>query len=250
MVDGFDELAARREALRASNGQFGAAPLHPPEMTLHSLAVPKAVEDLLAKADIAREYMSIALLEEIDATMPAEADFVNYEMNEAETHLIISEAIGGYGEELDRAPFAHIESTLVQLGQPYVHFDGDLVISSVDDYGWERDQPYSQARDAHAREAGEAARAQWRQAAILQQRGTIDAIWALVEANVSAIDLAWDEKGQCMRPVAVIHTDGRTDSSGQSWQCVCTLAAYLTEPHLAPMVRNDLSGLYRISRGA
>ena len=250
MVEVFDEAAARRERFRTATGQFGAVPLHPPEMSLHTVPAPPAVTKLYSETDTAREYLAFKLLDEIDAAMPREADFVNYEMNNTGTHLIISEAIGGYGEELDLKPFSHIDEVLVQLGQPYGDFDGDLVINSVDDYGWERSQPYSAERDAEARQVGNDARAQWRKAIIAQQRTAIEAIWPLVDPAVQALDFSWNDEGQCMRLAAVIHPDGRTDVNGENWPRANALAAYVTEPQFTPMLRNDLSGLYRLTRGS
>lgn len=249
MVEVFDEAARRREAFRSANGQFGRAPLTPPELTLPSPSPPAVVESMQQQAEIARESMTLALLDEIDATMPAEADFVNYEMHESGTHLVISEAIGDYGEELEKEPFAHVEEVLAQLGQPYLDFDGELVVSSVDDFGWERAQPYSPARDAQARRTGDVARARWRTAFIAQQRAVITAIWPLVDPAADALDFSWDQEARCMRLAAIIHPDGRTDADSDTWTRVNALSAYLTEPQLAPMLRNELSGLYRLTRG-
>lgn len=249
MVDGFDEAAAQREAFRALNGQFGAVPLHPPEVVLHVNTAPAEVAEQHRMMLATREVMSRALVDEIDAAMPAEADFVNYEMAENGSHLIVREAVGRYGDELDKEPFAHIDEILLQLGQPYADFDDTFVLNSDGEYGWDREQPYSAERDADARQAGELARAQWRQAAIAQQRAAIQAIWPLVAPAVDSLDFSWDTGGQCMRLAAVIHSDGRTEVSGDTWSRVNDLAAYLTEPRFAPLLRNDLSGLYRLSRG-
>lgn len=250
MVEVFDEAAARREAFRTPTGQFGVVPAHPPEMSLTVAEAPSLITELYPKADAARDYMSLTLIDEIDATMPAEADFVNYVMNEDGSHLVIREAIGGFGEELDKAPFAHIDEVLEQLGQPYGDFDGDLVISSADDYGWERNRPYSKERDAESRQAAERARAKWQAAITAQQRAAIDSIWPLVDPAVEALDFSWDSQAHCMQLAAVIHPDGRTDVNGEHWPRANVLAAYLTEPKYTPMLLNDLSGLYRLPRGA
>lgn len=250
MVDGFNEAAARREKFRTATGQFGVVPLHPPELEIAVVPAPEAVASLFPKAVEYRETMASLLITEIDAAMPGVADFVNYEMNEDGTHLTISEALSEWGEELDKEPFAHIEETLVQLGQPYGDFDGDLVINSVDDYGWERTQPYEPERDAAARAAAALAREKWVTAITAQQRAAINAIWPLVDPAVEALDFSWDSVGHCLRLAAVIHPDGRTDVDGENWPRANELAAYLTEPAHTPMLRNDLNGLYRLDRGA
>lgn len=250
MVDVSNEAAARREQFRTATGQFGVVPLHPPEVEIVPLPAPEAVATIHPQTVTYRESLATFLIAEIDAAMPGEADFVNYEMSPEGTHLTISEALGEYGEELDKSPFAHIEATLVELGQPYGDFDGDLVINSLDDYGWERTQPYDPERDALARKAGDAAREKWRTAITAQQRAAIDAIWPLVDPTVDALDFSWDPDGQCLRLAAVIHPDGRTDVNGENWPRANMLAAYLTEPTYTPMLRNELSGLYRLERGA
>jgi len=250
MVEVFDEAAARREEFRTATGQFGAVPLHPPELSLNMEWISPALIEAYPKADAARDYMSLKLIDEIDATMPPEADFVNYVLNADGSHLVVREAVGGYGEELDRGPFAHIDEALEQLGQPYSDFDGDLVVSSVDDYGWERNSAHSDERDALAREAGDAARAQWQNAITAQQRAAIDAIWPLVDPAVQSLDFSWDTEARCMQLAAVIHPDGRTDVNGEHWPRANILAAYLTQPTFTPMLLNELNGLYRLDRGA
>ena len=250
MVDVFDELSTRRESHREPNGQFGAVPLHPPEIELTHRELPREVAFYYQLASDAREKMSSALLDEIDATMPAEADFVTYVVHEEGTHLVVDEAVGDYGIELPRYRFEHIDFKLSYLGMPYLDFDGDLVIDSRDEYGWERQSMWDEHRDTATRAAAESAREQWRAAITSQQRAAVDAIWALMPSSVEALDFMWDAFSRSLRLAAEIHADGRSEANGDKWADCDSLAVYITSPEHSPLLRSELSGLYRLPRGA
>lgn len=223
-------------------------PLHPPESALPAASLPPDLAQLTPQTDAARDLMSEVLVKEIDATMPATAYIVNYEMNDTGTHLVISEAVGEYGEDIDRVELAHIEDTLSELGDPYFDFEGDLLLNDVDDFGWERQEPYDAIRDAAARAEGQSARAAW-QAAITEQQGVaIKAIWAMVDPAAQSLDFSWDTEGRCLRLAAVIHPSGRTEVELGSMPNAYALGAHLTEPQFTPMLRNELSGLWRLER--
>ncbi|WEG08646.1 hypothetical protein PU630_15585 [Microbacterium horticulturae] len=154
-----NDAAARREAGRLRDGRFGRTVHTNPEVRLNIARLEGSLGECRRRTTLAEQRVKSALVELIDASMPADADIVNYELSPMRDHLVIREACGFYGAELDLRGFEHIDNALALLGSPYVDFDGDLVLNSLDEYGWERDMQYIQARAARSREDFRAAQA-------------------------------------------------------------------------------------------
>lgn len=251
MVDVTDDAAIRREAHRQASGQFGAIPQRPPEVFIDASQIPQIFAALKKQLDDSRDSMSVALIHKIDATMPAVADLVNYDFAPDGTHLVVSEAIGDLGENLDLKPFAHIDDALRELGHPYADFDGDLLVNSLDEMGWERTQQWSPERDAAAREAAEVALRRWNEQLSQQQTAALNAMWQFVDEDVEALDFGWDNYTKALTLEAVIHSGGRTNIRGRTspaWVNCNLLADYILVPDRTALQLNELTGNYRLTR--
>ena len=250
MVDVTDDAASQREAHRQPTGQFGAIPHQRPEFEL-TVYDPEILAGLQKLVEDAREWMSTALIHKIDATMPAVADLVNYEFAPDGTHLVVKDAMGEMGEDLDTKEFAHIDDALRELGQPYADFDGDLLVNSIDEMGWERTELWSQERDEAAREAADVALAHWNEQLSKQQTAALNAMWQFVGEDVEALDFSWDNFAKSLKLEAVIHSGGRTNLRGRTspaWSNCNSLAEYILAPERTHLQRNDLTGNYRLTR--
>ena len=251
MVTVPDEAAARREALRRRNGQFGESSHTPPDTQLQPWASLDDLHDLAADAKELHTAMSEALVGYIDAAMPADADFVNYAEHPTLNYLTIREACGEWGQELDLAGYAHINESLAALGDPYGDFDGDLVINSDDEYGWERGdgESYTPEREAAALDSYQRASTAWRDALNRQQTTAATTLRRQMGEQIEALEFEWDPVGKQLRVAAAIHHNGRTEAAGSDmgpWGACNEVAAYITHPDLSPLVRSELSGLYRL----
>jgi len=206
------------------------------------------LDSLNDEVERAREMMTTALLDAIDASMPAEADFVNYEVNDSDTGLVIREACGQYGEELDLQQFAPISVMLAQLGVPEFDFDGELVANELDDYGWERTQPFSADRIEGAMAAAARAMNDWTAAVKSLQDHALNEIWKRLPMRFDGLEFEWDADARCLCLVAAIGQEGRVDRTSEDRLPADRPAAYITEPELSGIRRNELSGLYRSQR--
>lgn len=237
MTDGvhFDQLPApiplfgRYDAQDAVNAQDG-------------------LDSLDDEVESARELMTTALLDAIDASMPAEAEFVNYALNDSGTGLVIREACGQYGEELDLQPFAPIGVMLGQLGVPGLDFDGDLVVNDFDEYGWERTQRFSADRVEGALTAAFRAASHWTASVKSLQDHALNEIWKRLPRRFDGLEFEWDAEAGCLHLVAVIGKHGRVERASEDRLPADRPAAYITVPELSGMRRNELSGLYRSQR--
>lgn len=248
MVDVPDDAAARREHFRAATGEFGVIPVTAPEVILGAGGAPAPIARLYAAANEAHERLSHALVTEIDATMPAEADFVNYDVHPDGTHLVISEALGEFGEDLGRAPFAHIDTILVQLGQPDADFDGDLVTNSLGEFGWERETPYDPARGAAATVEAAGVRSAWERAVTTQQKAVCDALGTLMGRDVEAFEFSWDAYIKALT-LDVVILSGRRQPAPMDLASRCNdVAAYISAPEHAALQRDERTGKYRLCR--
>jgi len=187
-----------------------------------------------------------ALIQEIDEAMPAEADFVNYE-TDSTNRLVIREVLDDYGMEISKDGYEHISESLRLLGEPYVDFDGDFVLNSLEVYGWERED-YDRQRDESARGERAVAYEKWKTKLIAHHGVAIDAIRRHGGTDVEAFDFAWDPERRRLSLAAVIGKDGRGLVPGdQDWTVYDRIAAYISEPAIGGMVRSELTGHYRVN---
>lgn len=251
MRDVTDEVAARREAARRRNGEFGISVHSTPELGLTPPAIPQRLADLSARADRARETYADALVEQIDASMPEATLFANYAAVDDAHHLYVRAAYDEDGEELGLDEFAHIDTALKELGTPYEDFDGDLVLDQEDEYGWDRTIPYNRRR-AHAAEvAAYTARADWQDAQDAQQAVAVAGIRDAMGTHVDAIDFALDTSDGRLYIAGVLRADGRAESASAGEQDVTAienLAAFLPDPGRAGLVCSELTGHWRLRR--
>lgn len=209
--------------------------------------LPTSILGLMVDVEEARQEWNSALIQEIDAAMPAEADFVNYELDSTQ-HLAIREVLGDYGVEIPKDGYEHISESLRLLGEPDVDFDGDLVLNSLGVFGWEREKEYDRQRDEAARVERAVAYEKWKLKAIVQQGVAIDAIRHHGATHVEALDFSWDPEKRRLSLAAVIGKDGRgVVSDEQNWLVYDRIAAYISDPAISGMVRSELTGYYRVS---
>lgn len=242
-----DEVAARRETAREMNGQFGESLGSTPEVDL-ALPPPSTLAVLQETTDATRARLTVTLVGHIDASMPKAADFVNYRYHPENDHLEIFEACDDYGEWLDLAPFGHINTALRDLGRPYIDFDGDILINSLEDFGWERDVPHSPAREREAAATLDIARSDWQRAVTEQQAAAVTELRATMAAETEALDFAFDSKELVLSAAAVIGAEGRYDLSTDVKAELDRIAAHIVQPDEAGLTRSELSGLYRLNR--
>ncbi|SDH33811.1 hypothetical protein [Microbacterium sp. 77mftsu3.1] len=244
-MDSSGEVEVRREIARQEDGRFGSDPGTPPELQLPGL-VPQEILELIVDTEEALQTLNEAIVHEIDATMPAEADFVNYELDDT-NHLVIREVLGDYGLEIPQTGYEHIGESLRLLGEPYVDFDGDLVMNSLDVFGWEREEEYDPLRDNQARLERAIAYERWKRTATKRQGVAIEAIRNHGGKDIEAFDFAWDQATRTLSLAAIIRKDGRSEVPCiEDWGSYNTIAAYINEPGLSEMIRSDLTGQYRL----
>jgi hypothetical protein len=250
MGDVTDELAARREASRRRNGEFGVFAHSSPELGLAPPAIPQHLADLNARVDRARERYTEALLDHIDAAMPRGALFVNYEIDSPAAHLRVRAGYDEDGEEMPREDFAAIDAELSELGEPYKDFDGDLVLDQEDEYGWDRINRWDLARKNAAEVAAYTARADWQESLDAQQNAAVHGIRESFTHDVEALDVAPDLTDGRLYVAGVIRRDGRADASlgaGENVSAIDNLAALLPDPARAGLQRNELTGHWRLT---
>lgn len=206
---------------------------------------------LAAEVSAAREKMALALIRYIDASMPPEADFVNYKLTMDETYLVISEALGEYGTDLDVSGFGHTADALRQLGQPYYHFDGDLVmVDSIDDFGWERTAPFDSQNAEIASADALAATEAWGRAVDTLQDSALRRVWELVPADVDALDVAVSDWGDPTNAAGAITAHGRLNLArdDSEWAHASEILRFVELPERTNLQYNELSGHYRLVR--
>jgi hypothetical protein len=251
MVDVADEAAAQREAARKINGEFGNLPNSAPELELALPAAPESLAELRQTTDATRARLSAVLIDHIDASMPEDADFVNYEYHPDADHLRIYEACGYEGAWLDLKRFTHIDDALRELGKPYSDYDGDLLLSSLDDFGWERVDDYSAAHEQESAAALQIAREDWHRARDEQHDAAVAALREAMGEGIDALDFSFDVKARKLTVVGVIHAGGRCNKEppgAGAWAGYDELAEYIGDPDSSPLAYSELSGLYRLTR--
>jgi len=210
--------------------------------------VPSQLHELADETDDARATKAEAIVEHIDATMPEHALFVNYRLDPTDSRLLIDYACGFNGEKLDLTPFVPVVNALEELGKPYTDFDGDLLVNSFGDFGWERSEDYDADRDRAAAEARERATAAWRQALDRQQAAAAESILRQVGADVEAVAFTWDKQERQLTLTA-IHRGGRTEHAEATgrWAGFDDLAEFITHPDLASLERDEAApATYRL----
>jgi len=209
--------------------------------------LPSSILGLMVDVEEARQELNFALIQEIDAAMPAEADFVNYELDSTQ-HLVIREVLGDYGMKIPKEGYEHISESLRLLGEPDVDFDGDYVLNSLGVFGWEREEEYDRQRHDAARVERAVAYEKRKLKAIAQQGVAIDAIRDHGATDIEAIDFAWDPEKRKLSLAAVIGKDGRGVVSGeQDWTVYDRIAAYIGDPIISGILKSELTGHYRVN---
>lgn len=255
MVHVPDDARRRLEARRRRNGQFGEAPHTPPDAELRPLIRLDSLADLAADAADLRDEKAEAIAEYIDAAMPADTDYANYLLDPDTCRLRVLEACGDWGEEMDLAQFAHIDEALAELGEPYIDFDGDLLLNSLGDFGWERGKGvlFSQERLAAAEAKRQEVTRKWVKVTEHVQTLATTTLRQQMGDHIEVLELRWDDEHRRMWVEAAIHQNGRTEATQPDrspWAECNEVAAYIRHPELAPFVRSELSGLYRLDRAA
>jgi len=171
--------------------------------------LPQAILGLIVDAEDALQELNRARVHGIDATMPPEADFVNYELDESQK-LVIREICGDYGLELPKVGYEHIGKLLTLLGEPDVEFDGDLVMNSLDVPGWEREDEHDPQRASEARLQSAIAYEKWERAVKARNDMVTESI-RNHGSDVEAFDFDWNASRGSLGLAGVIPEDGRVN---------------------------------------
>lgn len=192
-----------------------------------------------------------ALIQYIDAAMPADADFVDYKLTDDERELEIQVACGAWGDELSLDRFAHIATALKQLGVPDIDFDGESAINEIGTLGWARTTPQDPERVSPAQHTRDQALVTWLRARDATQTQALKLIRDMFPTDAEAMDFAGDAWAGLHEPVAVITAEGRQDAQTlepTTMDSMAVLAPFIQAPDRARLAFNELTGTYRLDR--